>query len=215
MQTSSPELAANLSRLAVETYVDSNYSIVSNTIFKNGKKDQLDPNDLLAELENSTYKLPKKTRDIYIYFPYRMMNIFPTVQVFGNLDLTTGKEERRSAFYATYAIKDENSLLTFANGIKFDANKGYVEIGNQKVGVKYFMSTQILKNGKTKLQSQLYSTDGKFVVIYMKSYNKFLITDVETFKSTFVQMFVLGRYNKNLFELVVSSPYSKIYKLKR
>ncbi len=215
MQTSSPELAANLSRLAVETYVDSNYSVVTNTIFKNGEKDQLDPNDLLAELENSTYELPKKTRDIYIYLPYRMMNIFPTVQLFGNLDLTTGKEERKSAFYATYAIKDDNSLLTFANGIKFNANKGYVEIGNQKVGVKYFMSTKMLKNGKTKLQSQLYSVDGQFVVIYMKSYNRFLITDVETFKSTYVQMFVLGKYNKNLFELVVSSPYSKIYKLKR
>ncbi|CAA6819313.1 MAG: Oligosaccharyltransferase PglB (EC, partial [uncultured Sulfurovum sp.] len=35
MQTPSQELAANLSRLAVETYVDSNYSIVANKLFEN------------------------------------------------------------------------------------------------------------------------------------------------------------------------------------
>ena len=48
MQTSSPELAANLSRLAVETYVDSNYSIVANILFENKRKYQIDPNILLV-----------------------------------------------------------------------------------------------------------------------------------------------------------------------
>ena len=55
----------------------------------------------MSELENGTYVLPKKTRDIYLYLPYRMLNIFPTVSVFGNLDLTTGKAERKIAFYPT------------------------------------------------------------------------------------------------------------------
>ena len=77
MQTTSPTLAANLSRLAVETYVDSNYSIVADTLFKNGKKDQLDPNIFLTELENDSYVLPEKSRDVYLYMPYRMLNIFP------------------------------------------------------------------------------------------------------------------------------------------
>jgi len=80
MQTNSPILAANLSRLAVETYVDSNYSVVADTLFKNGKEDQVDPNLFLAELDDTDYSLPEKTRDIYLYLPYRMMNIFPTVR---------------------------------------------------------------------------------------------------------------------------------------
>jgi len=41
------------------------------------------------------------------------------------------------------------------------------------------------------------------------------VMDSETFNSTYVQMFMLEKYDKNLFELVVSSPYSKIYKLKK
>ncbi len=214
MQTSSPELVANLSRLAVETYVDSNYSIVADTIFKNGKKDQLDPNTVLAELENGTYPLPEKTRDVYLYFPYRMLNIFPTVAVFGNLDLTTGKAERKMVFYPTTPAKNENGILTFRNGIVFDAKKGVLTFGQQEIPVKYFIITELTKEGQTKLQSQLYDPKGPYVVLYMKSYGQFVVMDSETFNSTYVQMFILGKYDKNLFELVVSSPYSKIYKLK-
>lgn len=215
MQTSSPELAANLSRLAVETYVDSNYSIVADTLFKNKQKDQLDPNLLLSELEDQNYKLPKKTRDIYLYLPYRMMNIFPTVAVFGNLDLTTGKAERNIAFYPTRAVSNKDGLFTFRNGITFDAKKGEISLGQQSKSVKYFIVTQNTIEGKTQLQSRLYHADGEYAVVYMKSYGQFVVMDMETFNSTYVQMFMLEKYNKNLFELVVSSPYSKIYKLKK
>jgi len=214
MQTSSPELAANLSRLAVETYVDSNYSIVANTLFKNKQEDQMDPNLLLSELEDPTYELPKKTRDIYLYLPYRMMRIFPTVAVFGNLDLTTGQAERKISFYPTNAVSNKNGIIAFRNGITFNAKKGEITLGQQKKSVKYFIVTQNTKQGKMQLQSQLYDADGEYAIVYMKSYNTFVVMDSETFNSTYVQMFMLEKYDKNLFELVVSSPYSKIYKLK-
>jgi len=215
MQTSSSQLAANLSRLAVETYVDSNYTTVANTIFKNGKKDQVDPNLLLSELEDSQYSLPEKTRDIYLYFPYRMLNIFPTVMIFGNLDLTTGKAERKVAFYPTNAVKNSKGIISFRNGIVFDAIKGKITLGKNKVNVKYFIVTQNTQKGKMQIQSQLYHADGQYAVVYMKSYNRFVVMDIETFQSMYVQMFILEKYDHDLFELVVSSPYSKIYKLKK
>ena len=215
MQTSSPALAANLSRLAVETYVDSNYSIVVDKLFKTGEEDQLDPNLFLSELEDSEYKLPTKTRDVYLYLPYRMLNIFPTVSVFGNLDLTTGKAERKIAFYPTPAIRNEKGIITFSNGIVFDTNKGEVTSGQQKKKVKYFIATQNTKAGNVQIQPKLYHVEGEYTIVYMKSYGKFIIMDTQTFKSMYVQMFILEKYDKNLFELVVSSPYSKIYKLKK
>jgi dolichyl-diphosphooligosaccharide--protein glycosyltransferase/undecaprenyl-diphosphooligosaccharide--protein glycosyltransferase len=215
MQTSSPELAAILSRLAVETYVDSNYSIVANTLFKNAKKDHEDPSLLLEELKNGSYELPKKTRDIYLYLPYRMLRIFPTVAVFGNLDLLTGKEERKISFYPTSIMKNSNGVITLRNGIVFDAKKGEVTIGKAKKLVKYFIVTQNTKAGKINLQSQLYHADGEYAIVYMKSYGQFIVMDLETFNSAYVQMFMLEKYDKNLFELVVSSAYSKIYKLKK
>ncbi len=51
--------------------------------------------------------------------------------------------------------------------------------------------------------------------VYMQSYGQFVVMDNETFNSMYVQMFMLEKYDKTLFELVVSSPYSKIYKLKK
>jgi len=215
LQTPSSELAANFSRLAVETYVDSNYSIASNVLFTKKDGTQVDPNLLLTELENETYQLPKKTRDIYLYLPYRMLRIFPTVAVFGNLDLTTGESLRKMVFYPTSVLGNKEGIIVLRNGITFDAKKGEITIGRDKKLVKYFIATQNTKQNTVNLQSQLYHVDGEYAVVYMKSYGQFIVMDIETFNSTYVQMFMLGKYDKNLFELVVSSPYSKIYKLKK
>jgi dolichyl-diphosphooligosaccharide--protein glycosyltransferase/undecaprenyl-diphosphooligosaccharide--protein glycosyltransferase len=144
-----------------------------------------------------------------------MLNIFPTVAIFANLDLTTGKKERKITFYPTNAISSQEGIISFQNGIVFDSKKGQVQIGKNTKKVKYFIVTQNTQQGQVKLQSQLYHGDGEYTLVYMKSYNRFVIMDTETFKSTYVQMFILGKYDKTLFELVVSSPYSKIYKLKK
>ncbi|MCD6653819.1 MAG: peptide-binding protein [Sulfurovum sp.] len=215
LQTASPDLAANLSRLAVETYVSSGYAETADTLFKNKQKDQLDPNVLLAELEDPAYTLPVKTREIYLYLPYRMMSIFPTVMLFGNLDLTTGKPEREVVFYPTRAVKNDNGKVIFANGIQFDAQKGELLFGADKKEVKQFIVTQNTNEGEIKLQSQHYHADAEHVVIYLQSYGQFLVLDSQTFESAYVQMFILGKYDADLFELVVSSPYSRIYKLKK
>jgi len=210
MQTTSPQQAANLSRLAVETYIDNNYSIAANKIFEGDEN----PNLKLVEMRDSKYKLPVKSRDIYLYLPYRMLRIFPTVMLFGNLDLTTGKPLRRTMFYQTSLKKKAGTLFQFANGINFDAKKGEIRLGKQTQKVKYFIGTQSMQNGNMKVEAQRFHMNGELAVIYAKSYNKFLIMDMQTFGSMYVQMFLLGKYDKNLFELVVSSPYSKIYKLK-
>ena len=215
MQTTSPKFAANLSRLAVETYVDSNYSVVGDTLFKNGQEDQKDPNVLLEALDDNAFKLPSKTRDIYLYFPYRMMRIFPTVAIFGNLDLSTGEEERKISFFPSNAVGNKDGMISLANGIVFDIRNGVITLGQQKKNIKNFIVTETTMTGKLNVQSQLYHIDGEYVVVLMKSYGQFLVMDEETFNSMYVQMFVLEEYDKNLFELVVSSPYSKIYKLKK
>ena len=214
MQTTSPELAARLSRLSVETYVDSNYSVVANTLFKNGQSDQKDPNEVLDAIESGAYEIPKKTRDVFLYMPYRMMNIFPTVAIFGNLDLNTGKRLRKLYFYASYAKKKKGQTIYLANGIIFDNQKGEIKLGRKTVKVKQFVTVQLLKNGKNRIQVKPYSSQGDFVVLYMQTYRRFIVMDEETFRSMYVQMFMLGKYDKELFELVVSSPYSKIYRLK-
>jgi len=215
MQTTSATLAVNLSRVAVETYVDSNYSVVANVLFKNKEKNQVDPSLYLYELEDTEYVLPKKTRDIYLYLPYKMLGIFPTVAIFGNLDLKTGKAKRNIAFYPSTVVNVNDGNVFLRNGIVFDSKKGVLKIGAKTVEVRNFITTQNTKDGTVNLQPHIYNINGQYAVINMKSYGRFVVMDIETFKSMYVQMFILGIYDKNLFELVVSSAYSKIYKLKR
>ena len=101
------------------------------------------------------------------------------------------------------------------NGIIFDTKRGVIRLGQQEEAVKYFVVTQNTQDGEVKLQSQLYHADADYAVVYLQSYGQFVIMDMETFNSAYVQMFMLEKYDKDLFELVVSSPYSKIYKLKK
>jgi len=211
MFSTSQQQVANLSRLAVETYVDNNYSIVADTIF-NTKEN---PKKLLNALKSPDFKLPKKTRDIYLYMPMRMMRIFPTVGVFGNLNLKTGRPERRIRFYETRVVRQIGSKLMFANGIIADVNRGTIEMGSRKENLYKFDVVEYGKNGKLSLHSEHKHYNGSFSLIFMKSYGTVLIVDKETYNSAYIQMFVLEQYNKNLFELVVSSPFSKIYKVKR
>lgn len=210
MQTSSSQLAANLSRLAVETYVDSNYSIVANKLFENKK-----PKVLLAELESSEFKLPEKTRDIYLYLPFRMMRILPTVGVFGNINLKTGKPERSIHFYPSPPANQNGAKIILQNGIVFDSSKGEVVIGGKSKKVQRFDVATLDKEGMPAVKSQLMNMDGDFCVLFLQSYGQMVVMDRETYNSIYVQMFMLGKYDKELFELVVSSPYSKIYKVKK
>lgn len=209
--SSSPEQVANFSRLAVETYVDSNYSIIADTLFSTKE----DPNKLLNALKSETYPLPKKTRDVYLYMPHRMMKIFPTVGVFGNLDLKTGKALRNILFYPTQVAQQNGSKLLLANGIIFDTAKGTLNIKGQEKRVQRFDTVQYKAGGKSLVQSQFKNFDGEFSIVFLKSYGSVVIMDNETYRSAYVQMFMLEKYDSDLFELVVSSPYTKIYKVKR
>ncbi len=207
--STSPQQVANLSKLAIETYVDNNYSIVADIIFKDKN-----PKTLLNALERSDYLLPKKTRDVYLYLPYRMLRIFPTVGVFGNLNLKTGRRERNIIFYPTQIAQQNASNLIMRNGIVFNFQKGLVKLSGKTKKVYRFDQVTLGANSLPQVQSSLMHMDGALCVVYLKSYNQVIIMDKKTYDSTYVQMFMLGKYDKNLFELVISSPYSKIYRVK-
>jgi len=210
MQTTSQELAANLSRLAVETYVDSNYSIVANKLFENKK-----PNSLLTELKSSEFKLPKKTRDIYLYLPFRMMRILPTVEVFGNINLKTGRAERNIQFYPTRIVKQSSTTIGLANGILIDTIKGEIILGRKHIKIQRFDTATLSSSETIDVKSRLMHMDGDLCVVYLNTYKQIVVMDRETYNSVYVQMFMLGKYDKELFELVISSPYSKIYRVKK
>ncbi|MEJ2501643.1 MAG: peptide-binding protein, partial [Campylobacterales bacterium] len=214
LMTDSQLEAARLSRIAVETYVESDYKKIADTVFKNKKPDQLDPNAFLETLKYGEATVPPATRDVYLYLPYRMMDIFPTVSVFSNLDLTSGQQYSQPFFYATARFQDSAGQINLGRGIVVDKQKGTVRLGQREVPLRAMYRVNVQRDGSVTFDQQPLRMDGALSLVYMASYGKFLLVDEKMLRSTYVQMFVFGKYDETLFEPVISNPWVRIFRLK-
>ena len=222
-----PQLeAAKLARLDVE-YTEKDFDIEDANLDKseenrvklppimaqltldNGFKDT---NEFLMSLKTDI-KLPKKTRDIYLYLPFRMMNIFPTIARFSDIDLMSGNTIRRPFFYKTNRYREKDGILNLANGIFFDQKKGILKVRNQEVPIKDFYITAYDRDKKLIRQRRSYDGNANISIIYMRSYGTFLVLDDATLNSLYIQLFVFDNYDKRLFKPVILNPNAKVYKL--
>ncbi|WP_457743603.1 STT3 domain-containing protein [Sulfurimonas sp.] len=216
LTTDSQTLAANLARVSVETYVKKHlaYTPVANSIFEKDKK-ALDVNDVLDEMSLSDYKLPKKTRDIYLYLPNRMLNIFPTVTVFSNLDLNTGEKGPNPFFFVSRNFRQNGDKISLGRGVSFLQKSGEIVLGSKKIKIKHFSVVWYDKHKKLHKQDEIGDYNSHLNLIYMKNYNTILVLDDKMYNSLFIQLFVFENYDKSLFEPVIMNPLVKVYKLKR
>ncbi|HHO42428.1 MAG TPA: hypothetical protein ENN12_03610 [Epsilonproteobacteria bacterium] len=118
---------------------------------------------------------------------------------------------REIVFAPTYMVGQKGTSMVFHNGLEFDSAKGTLKSGNQLLPISKFVAV----DEKLSLSQWNYSPEGKYNLLLVKSQGVFVILDKETFDSAFVQMGLLGIYDESLFERVISSPSSQIYRLKR
>lgn len=208
--------AANMMRFYTE-YTESGYRDTSKKqndfeymMEKEGFKD---PDDFLNALALPETRRPIKTRDVYLYLPARMMEIFPTVTLFSNLDLKNPDNRQQPIFYATQSIQDTGKTIELGSGISILKEKSILKFSNQEVPIKSFYQVGYNQNKTLKVNEQKFSSEG-LNVIYMASYGRFLVLDDLYLNSTYIQMFVFERYDKNLFEPIILDPMTKIFKLK-
>ena len=174
-----------------------------------------DTNDFLSALENgANIALPKKTKDVYIYLPYRMLSIYPTVTLFSNLDLMSGSRYADPIFFAAQAIKEDEHSIYLQNGISINKASASVKFGDKEMPINRFIKTGYTEDKKLNIETKQFNSMADITVIYMASYGQFLVLDEASYHSLYVQLFVLEHYDKNLFEPVEMTPYAKIYKLK-
>jgi undecaprenyl-diphosphooligosaccharide--protein glycosyltransferase len=214
LTTPAQQEAARLSRIATETYVASGYNVVADTLFRNHTPEQVNVSDYLDQLRYGDVELPAKSRDVYLFLPLRMIDIFPTVKLFSNLDLETGAAGPRPFFYTTQRFKDEGSVLQLGNGISLLKQEGALQIGQQKVPIRSFYQTQYDQDGKLHITQKPLDARSQVSVVFMKSYNRFLILDEGMLNSTYIQLFVFENYDRDLFEPVIMNPMAKVYRLK-
>jgi dolichyl-diphosphooligosaccharide--protein glycosyltransferase/undecaprenyl-diphosphooligosaccharide--protein glycosyltransferase len=207
--------AANLARLSIETYVDSNYSTVADTIFRNKQKDQLDPNIFLENLKSEDYQLPQKSRDIYLYLPYKMISIFPTILQFSNLDLNGGNKIKNNFFYYSPRFVQDKGVIYLGNNISLHEKTGMLHLGSKQTSLKEFITVGYAMDGRLVKDKKVVNPNANISLIFLKSYGSFLLVDEKMLNSTFVKLFILEEYDKNLFEPVIMDPMTKVYRLKR
>ena len=199
----SQEKTANFSRLAIETYVKSNFKISIDTILKKYNYD-----DLMIDIKNKNFKLPVKTRDIFIYMPYKMINILSTIDLFSNLDLKSGdklKSERKIYHSSISRIRGHNIKLL--NNIILNVYQGTSNVGKIK------QIDSVLSNSKI-ITKHFYNNEDGLYAIFLQKKNYLIIVDEAFYNSAYIQMLFLNKYDKNLFELMINSNSSKIYKLR-
>jgi len=209
LTTSNPYLAAHLSKLSVKIYVDTNKTVAPQLFIKNGKP--INVNKFLKKIGSKEYKPPYLNRNIYLILPYRMFNIFPTVAIFSNRNLNTGKVYPSHFFYKG-RIYNKGNLL-FIGKIPIYLNKAEIIINNQKIPIKELDLIGYDKYNHLLIKRQKVRNIGLNIII-LQSYGEGLILDNYYYHSTFVQMFVFQNFNKKLFKPVILNPLMKIYKIK-
>lgn len=174
-----------------------------------------DPNEFLEQLKTKDLNLPEKTREVFFYLPFRMMSIYQTVRLFSNLDLTTGSQFAQPFLFVSNAFRDTGDKIVLDQGIEIDKRKSIIKIGQQELPLNSLFVTVYDNQGKLRKQQQKFNPSAHISVIFMKSYNKFIVLDQQTLASTYFQLFVLENYDPELFEPVILSPIAKVYRLKK
>jgi undecaprenyl-diphosphooligosaccharide--protein glycosyltransferase len=206
-----PLESANMARLAVEYHEQEKPSI------KHMMKDRnfTDPDQFLQAIKNNTIELPEKTRDVYYYLPLRMLNIFPTVGLFSQIDLNSGKQAIKPFFYQTDKFNDNGEVISLGRGVSFNKRTALLKVGNAEKPIDSFYVTQYDKNGKLRVHRLQSRAGANLSIIYMKSYGKILVVDNYTLNSAYIQLFVLETYPRDLFEPIINTPIAKVFKLKK
>ncbi|EDO7455915.1 peptide-binding protein [Campylobacter coli] len=215
--------AANMARLSVE-YTEKSFYAPLNDILKNDllqamMKDYNQNNvDLfLASLSKPDFKInTPKTRDVYIYMPARMSLIFSTVASFSFVDLEIGEINKPFTFSAAYPLDVKNGEIYLSNGIALSDDFRSFKINNSTISVNSIIEINSIKQGEYKITP--IDDMAQFYIFYLKDstipYAQFILMDKTMFNSAYVQMFFLGNYDKNLYDLVINARDAKVFKLK-
>jgi len=210
-----PVAAANMARLSVEsneinlkTHCGTSVEcILKYSHIKN-------PNLLLDILSSKDFKPFTKTNDIFFYLPNRMLSIIPTIDLFSNLNLLIGQQKSRPLFFQSTSFRENANSINLGGGIELMKKDGMIKLGKDTVQLNQLIIVEYDTKGRVRKNIQRVNPNSNIFVIFMKNYKKFLVLDKRLFNSLYIQLFVLENYDKDLYELVISDPYAKVYKLK-
>ena len=229
LTTDSQQQAANLSREAVENYVaKGNDELVAGRppfrsaiqrILRDGTPEMVDPNQYLQQTASDDFESASKTRDVFLFMPYEMIRILQTVHSFSNRDLSTGNTGPRPPFVViTRNVTQRGNILSLG-ALRIDlARKTAINTrSRQKIPLSKLQIVQHTDDQPPKIEKTFaFDPKGTMHVVLLRINGQMLplVMDTRMLNSAFVQMYVFGEYDKELFELVTQTSKAKVYRLK-
>ena len=110
--------------------------------------------------------------------------------------------------------EDEVSIIVNDECTLPSADPEYLIFNGEKKPINSYYQVGEVDGKLVKLSKQVDESSDLFV-IFLPDYQRILILDKKVFNSTFIQLFVLENYDKELFEPVYLSNSARIYKLLR
>ena len=232
LRSPSPSRAANLARLKAETFIDlqdkrekgeSTFGTAVQAIFKDGTPDLEFYQGLISDLESNNSILPPKTSDIFLFLPYEILRIFPTILSFSSRNLyfpqkyrASGPNSKDPPMLILKNGRREGNSIIFDGGYRID-RRGNLRIDGAKGGIiRYGQILSVQDDGQPARQINSLEFDGLTIpsnldssaarrILFVHQKKEVVILSPETFRSTFAKRFLLDRfdskaYNHPLFE---------------
>jgi dolichyl-diphosphooligosaccharide--protein glycosyltransferase/undecaprenyl-diphosphooligosaccharide--protein glycosyltransferase len=173
-----------------------------------------EPYKFLDAIAKNQVALPKKTRDIYFTVPMRMVNIYPTVHLFSNMNIKTGAKKTPPLLYYTQRFNQSKTMINLGGGITVDKTKGELNINGQKTLLHQFIAVHPNSQGKVQISTQNVNAISNYSLVFLAQYNAFLLADNKILNTLYMQLMFFDNYDPSLFELIDNNPLMKVYKLK-
>ena len=227
LRSRKPERARNLARLKTETYVDiqekkrlgePTYGTAVQAIFKDGKPDLEFYQGVLHDLEKGTYSLPPQTRDIFLFLPYEILRIFPTILSFSsrNLFFPRGQsglnnDVREPPMKILKNGRKEGFSYNFDEGFRFD-QYGNLRVEGEQSGVIPYSQLWSTSgnNGDPARVVQSVDADGFRILskpdprssralLFIEKTGELIILSSGVLNSTFAKRFLLDKFDEKAY----------------
>ena len=208
--------SARLGRLAVETWAVLQENAGGGTVMEAllaTRDDPVDPLALLESFSRQDYPLPERTREIYLYLPFRMLDIFPTVRSFSAIDPGTGELLKRP-YFSSASYRHTGARLELGSGVSFDRDQGLLLLDDQSQAINSFIRIYYDRNLQTRVDRQVVDPEAPLSLVHLMSYQRILVVDLDVLNSVFFQLFFFEQYNPEIFDLVLRDPSAKVYRIK-
>ena len=227
LRSTSSLQAYNLARLKTETFIrlqeerkingKSDYYTAVQAIFRDGSPEQLFYQGFLADASKPGFSLPPKTQETFLFLPYEILRIFPTILSFSSRNLYfSGNAGSNASNLSEPPMtilrggRREGVSYAFNGGYRLNRRGDLLIEGAQNGMISYGQAFEIDPLGGPARMVDSVSVDGLTVglknnpavgrrLVHIPHLNELIIMSADTFRSSFARRYLLSRFNEDVY----------------